>query len=211
MQRPAYKVHLVALSVLFTLVACQNLPFQMPQMDKGTATPEEAARLVSPCASSIGEDDNFAVQGKRPWKSGWIIIYTSSCPGNSSTGNPFEAVGYTFVDLRNLKWYAYSSSWAGSPEPLDPAHYVEIGSNSGGGSDATSNFSIVYGRVLTQEVATIEVTFEDRHTQRDQPKNGIFAVVTPGVLKACELRLFGPDGNLLHERDLQPFDQTCLN
>lgn len=198
----------MALLILFNLVACQTSPFQ-PQIDRGAATPEEAAQLVSPCTPSIGEEDVFAIRNRRSWKGGWIIIYTSSCPRNLEQGNSFQAVGYTFVDQKNLKWYAHSSSWSGTYEALNPTHFVEIGSNSGGGSDAASNFSIVYGQVLTQDVAAIEVTFEDRQTQRDQPKNGVFAVVVPGILKACELRVFGAEGDLLHQRDLQPFDQTC--
>lgn len=195
--------------LLLNSVACRVLPVQIPQPDRGAATPEEAARLTSPCDTTVDENANFVIHDKRVWGNGFIIIYSLSCPPGTLSGKPVQAVGHTFVELQKTKWYAHSSNWAGGSEPLDPKHFVEVGTSNGGGSDAKSNYSIVYGQVLTQDVSAIEVIFENGEIRRDQPKNHIFSIIVPGSSKACELRVFGVGGQLVHQRDLQPFEPKC--
>lgn len=195
--------------LLFSLAGCRAFPFQPPQIDTGMATIEEAARLTSPCGSAADPRGDVTVHDKRPWGNGLIIIYTVMCPPDETIdGRPLHTIGQTFVEQRKGKWYAYASTGVGLSLHPDPRHFVEMGSGSGS-SDPESNYSIIYGKVIAPGVAAVEVTFQNGIKQHDRPKNNIFAIIIPGLVETCDLRVFDAQSQELYRRDLDPFDQDC--
>lgn len=191
------------------LVGCQ-FGWEPPR-DTGAATLEGAARQTVSCANPPDDGVGFLVRAKYPWANGWIVIYRVSCPPGAAAGpgrQGVEGMGHTFVEQIDGKWYAAGSQWVGRRDRPKPEEVVEVGANSGGGSDPRSQYSIVYGEVLTPEVAAVQVTFAGGVIEQARLHDGVFAAIVPGTAMACEAQVVAADGTVLRQVDLQPV-QPC--
>ena len=117
-----------------------------------------------------------------------------------------RGIGQTFVEQINGLWYAHTSTGIGrrADAPTDDA--IEIDAQRGGGSDRTSNYSIVYGTVLLPTVARIESTIADGRVQAADPVAATFAIILTGSVQTSLVRAFAPDGAPVYQHDLQPLN-----
>lgn len=199
----------VSVCLCITLAGCQFA--WSPPPGTGAATREGAARQTVSCADPPDDGVGFLVRATYPWANGWIVLYRVSCPAGTAVGpgaQGVEGIGHTFVEQIDGKWYAAGSQWVGRRDRPTPEEVVEVGTNSGGGSDPRSQYSIVYGEALTPNVAAVQVTFAGGITEQARLSDGFFAAIVPGAVMACEARVLAADGTMLREVDLQPA-QPC--
>lgn len=185
-----------------------DAPAQIARAREGRAlTPEDA---VSNMRSCLGPTDHFQIRNRRPWHSGFIVLYTAVCPPNEKFDVPISVVGYAYVEPHQGDWRIRSSLARGTESP-PPEQLVDIARTGGWAANPLREFSIVFGQVLAPEVAAVEVTFADGMVLRDEPTNGVFTLVTDGKVDSCEMRIYGANGQLLKRRDLSPPQQPCQN
>jgi hypothetical protein len=178
-----------------------RLPFRAARL-------EEAVRLAQGCDAGALPAE-FRIQKVRQWHRGAIVIFEVICPPDPGRLQPILLVGYSYVERHGNIWMSGPSNAFGSLDDPKPEQFVQISSNTGQGRNQREAFTIVYGRTLVADIATVEVTFADEEVRQDQVANGIFAIIVDGKVKGCEFRAWRVDRQLIHQRNLQPREQQC--
>jgi hypothetical protein len=140
--------------------------------------------------------NNFQVLGKRSWRDGVVVLYTTTDPWNPAQ----DTIGYAFGKQQRGSWQVRASSSGRSAVPLPANRRVDYGA--GIGFDQVEPFFIVYGRALAPDVAAVEATFSNGQTVRDTANDKVFALVTPMKPQAvipCALRVFNPQNQVVEQ------------
>jgi hypothetical protein len=188
-----------ALSALvWALIACVAVPVAL--------TPQEAARrdvlTMSPESAA-----SFQVLGTRQWERGVVVLYTYLRPAQGQRP-PMQIFGYCLVvPSGSGTWQAIGNGAGGgfAPPPAEDLIHYSYG---GGSSRERGDFSIVYGRSLAANVATIEVTFDNGRVLRGEAGDGLFALVTTASAAACEVRVLDAEGQVLRRIDTSSLTAT---
>ncbi len=162
--------------------------------------PENIARRSFEC--SPGErGENFQVVETRNSPHGVIVLYRAECPptqdeifGQEVPIPQRQVFGYSLVERTLAVWQQTKGHWTGRVGTSEPGQFIDFNV----GSD--DEHTIVYGRILSPDVSSVEVTLNDGRVLRDGIVNGMFALVGP-VGGSCELRALDARGKVLQRID----------
>lgn len=151
----------------------------------GAMTPEAAVQRVG-----FGSLPDAQIVGVRYLGDYALVLYTQV--DRSASGQQMFNLGYTFVGRTPNGWRAENNGAMGVGGLPDPAEILQYSV----GSTQTPNGtrSLVFGRALDPQIASVEAVFDDGRTARDEVTNGVFAVVMTGAEAACALRSFDAQG-----------------
>lgn len=163
-------------------------------------SPEDTARRSFEC--SPGEHGkNFQVSGAKSSPHGVIVLYHAECPPSQAVvfGQEVpiperQVFGYSLAERRLVVWQQAKSHWTGRVEKPEPGQVIDF--NIG----ADDEHAILYGRIFSQNVSTVEVILSDGRVLRDGTVDGMFALVGP-VDGMCELRALDARGKVLQRVD----------
>ena len=157
-------------------------------------TPEQAVRQAVAGNAQAGGANNFQVLGKRSWRDGVVVLYTTNDPWNPAQ----DTIGYMFVEQQRGSWQVRASSRGHSAVPASVNRRVDYGA--GIGFAQVDPFFIVYGRTLAPDVAAVEATFSDGQIVRDTTHDTVFALVTsmtPQAVIPYMLRVFNAQNQVV--------------
>jgi hypothetical protein len=151
------------------------------------ASPEQAARqywtrLNQDAPSPIV---GFQVLDQRVLGARVLVLSSYSLARGSEA---IQNVSYAFVRNGPFGWYVgHAQSVGKSPLPDRVLYAV----------DRKDGEQLAYGRILSTDVAAVEVLFENGETRREAGSNGVFAILFPPGRQFAELRLVGQQGEIL--------------
>ncbi len=165
----------------------------------GSMTPEDAVRQET--LSHVPNLAAFKVLGTRASERGTVVIYTYIMSGPNQEPTPM--IGFRLVN-RTLwgSWEVTAGSAGNSSEPPSSENMISYATSGIHGGQFGGDLSIVYGRVLWDQVRAVDATFDNGQTIRDEAADGAFALFTPSRAVACELRVLGAEGKVLRTIDL---------
>lgn len=165
-----------------------------PLLSPGAPTPAEAVRRTVAASPEVAA--TLRVLGTRETAAGVVVLYTVRQPANGERP-AMEMLHYSLVERRWGGWRPTSGGGFGSSEPTPPENLVEYGTSRG-------DFTIVFGRVLSPDVAAVETRLDNDQALRDDTTGEVFALLAPAGSTPCELRVLGADGRVLRRFDLAP-------
>ena len=185
--------------LLFFVILLGGCTDQRPEV-RGAATLESAVRQALICNPP---PDSWQIKQIRPWRSGFIVLFTVTCPSGPGETRPIPKVGSVFVEQEGVRWTqtAYSAFGFGAAPPAEQR--ITRSSFAERGTVRSGPFTITYGQALTPEVAMVEATLKNGAIVRDEVKHGVFAILTDASAPVTELRVLGPNGDVLRTEGLQ--------
>jgi hypothetical protein len=173
--------------------------------------------------ASPGKD--FQVLSTHQWSKGLVVLYSATCPtqdgkaGRDSKVVMKRVFGHQVVERNGITWQVSSvdsyglknSSWQKEAEQLieyDISQFSQSGKRSLSQSaldmtvKTTEQYMILYGQALSPKVVAVEVTFDNGHVMRKRIEEAAFALISPGARGICELRILGPDYQILRKDEL---------
>ncbi len=182
---------LLAGGSLALLVTCVLLSF-LPASPLGPGilpvTPEAGARMSSLC----GRGPGFRVLDTRPTARGVLVTY-SVRSFSPLGGGLVEYLGHAYMEREEdgIFWGNLGGGGCGGGprEPGDQLVNFDFGH--------AEHEALVYGYPLAAEVVTVETSFDNGQTLRDEVDDGAFTLQSGGLAQACEVRVLGADGKVL--------------
>ena len=180
---------IVAGSLAGIVVAMRQVAFPIrPHLGPIALAPETAAADM---LNNRGTIRDFRVQSKRPWPGGVLVVhhYTVGMPGEP----PRLEFGYALVELRRGGWSVFEAELQGIAPPPARVTYAsaEVGSN-----------LLVYGQILDQRIAAVEMTTDTGQIVRGAVDNGGFGLVAPHAQALSELRILDQRGQIMERYDM---------
>ena len=88
---------------------------------------------------------------------------------------------------------------------LPPEELVWYG-GSNYSNDKGETYALTYGKVLSPEVAAVEITFDNGKILRDEATNGVFVLISPAANHSCQMRVLGKNDKILRRINDVNFD-----
>ncbi|MDX2229418.1 MAG: hypothetical protein NW220_07255 [Leptolyngbyaceae cyanobacterium bins.349] len=174
------------------------------------STPDQVIHQNVSCPTTGGEaPKDVQVLGTYRWAKGVVVLYSALCSGHSVTGELQRVLGHQVVKRNGMNWQVGSSdSYSVSSSKQSAERLIEYGISQAQEKDG-DRYTILYGQFLTPQVSTIEATFDNGQVLRDSGQGKAFALIAIGAAHVCDLRILGPDNQLLRREDLsQPNSLT---
>lgn len=143
------------------------------------------------------------ILGTYRWAKGVVVLYSALCTPENSLGEMQRVFGHQVVKREGMNWQVSSSDSYSISNPQQSAEKLIEYGVSQAQETGGDRYTILYGQFLTSKVATIEATFDNGQTLRDDGKRKAFALIAPGATQVCELRILGPDQQILRQEDLR--------
>jgi hypothetical protein len=190
---------LIGLLVLF-ISSCSS--------ERVAATPEQVIRQNILCPSPTTQAQDFRVLGTRQWSQGVVVLYSAICPSRESKQASPQIFGYSVLVSKGSGWEQIgndSAEFFMDRPQLPPEELVWYG-GSNYSNDKGETYALTYGKVLSPEVAAVEITFDNGKIQRDEAANGVFVLISPGANHSCQMRVLGKDDKILRRINDVNFD-----
>ncbi|MDX2240498.1 MAG: hypothetical protein NW224_07435 [Leptolyngbyaceae cyanobacterium bins.302] len=197
MKKPAMKRSLIYLTVCVGLAA----------LGSGYAllenTPDQVIHQNVSCPNTGSANvQEFQVLGTYRWAKGVIVLYSALCTTQHPKGGMQRVFGHQVVKREGMNWQISSSdSYSVKRNPHSPEKLIEYGISQAV-EKSGDRYTILYGQFLTPKVGTVEATFDNGQVIRADGKGKGFALISAGAANVCELRVLGPDDQLLRREDL---------
>lgn len=141
-------------------------------------TPEEAAHayFLQLTESSPYTITDWQVHAVRPYGEGQLVLASYTAASTDQPGT--LTIAYAEVEQERDSWSVVLGQSAGGTPLPELVMY------------STTNLRgtpLVYGRILSPEVYTVEATFDNGTVVRDFGTNGSFALAAPGASRLVEL------------------------
>lgn len=187
-----FTISLVALAMAGCAVSWQSLQ---------TAVPKDLFHqdVACPTHQNVKAED-FQVLSTYKWSKGVVVLYSALCPNNRQPAALERVFGHKVMERNGKRWQVSGSDSFGEesqPSPSERLVNYDISKSSSSGD----RYTILYGQILAPKVAAVEATFDNGKVVRDEGMNGVFALISPGATGVCELRVLGPDNQILHTDD----------
>lgn len=157
------------------------------------------------------------VLSRHRWEKGLIVLYSAVCTTKDTKGRMQRVFGHQVVQRQGMNWQVSSSdSYSVSHPQQSSEKLIEygisqaVGKNAGKPKEQGDRYTILYGQFLTPRVAAVEATFDNGQVIRDDGAGKAFALISTGATRVCELRILGPDNQLLRKEDLTNPDPLFL-
>lgn len=155
--------------------------------------------------------ENLQVLGSRKNRDRAIVLYAALCREPHTTTQSTNYLGKAVFIHKGLTWQLVESDGterslqATPPSPLELVDF-SLGSVELQQSDRVK---ILYGYILSPKVVAVEATLGSGKTIRDQSSDGVFALFVPPETPLCEVRVLGPDGQILRRDILRSVYQSA--
>ena len=140
--------------------------------------------------------EDFHILGTREWSKRLIVVYKVNCRNDHSSPYNGNLLGHQVVERKGIGWQAVGGGdRIGLLPQLPPGEIVQYGitrKHRGRGARPT----VVYGEILTAQVAAVEVTFDNGKTLRDEGKDGMFAMALPETVGVHEVKGLNANGQI---------------
>lgn len=190
---------LIGLLALFTS-SCSS--------ERVAATPEQVVRQNNLCSLPTTPAQDFRVLGTRQWSQGVVVLYSAICPSSDRKQAPPQIFGYSVLVSKGSGWEQIGNDSAefflDRPQ-LPPEELVWYGS-SNYSNNKGETYALTYGKVLSPEVAAVEITFDNGKILRDEATNGVFVLISPGANHSCQMRVLGKNDKILRRINDVNFD-----
>ncbi len=185
--------HTVCLMIF--LSACSLIP--------GGITPADAVRKTF---SSL----DFQVAGERKLNEGVIVLYHNPRPDiiPGDPENPSFQLGFSYVDHRDGRWWTRSGKFGSFTPDLGSKLIFLVGQVQTNDQDPKRQAGdptaplIVFGKILDQTIATIELDNGEEQILRDSPSDSMFALLETDGSIPCTLRFLNAFEAVVEEYDL---------
>jgi hypothetical protein len=166
-------------------------------------TPDQVIHQSVTCPATESADaKEVQILGTYRWAKGMVVLYSALCTENNVLGDKQRVLGHQVVKRQGMNWQVSSSDSYSVSNPKQSAEKLIEYGISQAQEKGGDRYTILYGQFLTPKVSTIEATFDNGLVLRDDGKGKAFALIAPSATSVCELRLFGPDNQLLRREDL---------
>lgn len=174
-------------------------------------TPDQVIHQNVSCPTSgSAAVQDVQVLSRHHWERGLIVLYSAVCTTKDTKNRMQRVFGHQVVKREGMNWQVSSSdSYSISHPQHSSEKLIEYGISQavekGKGKDAENSsdrYTILYGQFLTPRVSAVEVTFDNGQVLRDKGEGKAFALISTGAASVCELRILGPDNQLLRKEDL---------
>jgi hypothetical protein len=175
---------------------CYFLSTQFPVADQPTV------RLSVPCSpQDRAPAEQVQVLSTHRWAQGVVVLYSALCPsGKQAQLQP--VFGHQVVKQAGRSWQVSGGGSYGTEKPTTAPDRLVDYSVSKSMSRGNDRYTILYGQILKPKVTAVEASFDNGQVLRDESGNGVFALISPGSMAVCELRVFGPDNQILQQENL---------
>jgi hypothetical protein len=138
-----------------------------------------------------------------------IVLYSALC-AEDAKGKLQRVLGHQVVKRDGMNWQVSSSDSYSISNPKQASErLIEYGISQAKETNG-DRYTILYGQFLTPKVSTIEATFDNGQVLRDDGKSKAFALISGGAASVCELRILGPDNQLLRRENLSRPDSLAV-
>lgn len=167
------------------------------------ATPEDMIRRPFSCpGQSSGAPREFKVLSVRKWSQGIAALYSGKCPGEKE---PQSVLSYRVVKRNGMEWLLTGTGTHliqdRKKSKSDAKKLIEYGV--GRTMPKTKErHAVFYGKVLSANVATVEVTFNNGKVLRDKGLDQKLLLVAPGATGICDVRVLGIDNQILQREEV---------
>ncbi len=174
-------------------------------------TPDQVIHQNVSCPTSGSTAiQDVQVLSRHRWQKGMIVLYSAVCTTKDTKGRMQRVFGHQIMKREGMNWQVSSSDSYSVSHPQQASEkLIEYGISQGvekdagnGGKDSSDRYTILYGQFLTPRVSAVEATFDNGQVIRDNGEGKAFALISTGAANVCELRIFGPDNQLLRKEDL---------
>lgn len=170
------------------------------------ALPEEAIYQSVNCPTRENtRAKSFQVLSTEKWSEGIVVLFKALCPAPDQSSSLQPVFGHKVVRRQGMNWQVSGTGSYGTDASIrsktTKQNLIEYGISQSPDQSA-DRYTILYGRVLKPKVAVVEATFDNGKVVRDRPSNGVFALISIGATSICELRVMGPDNQILQQIDL---------
>ncbi|MBD1897261.1 hypothetical protein [Coleofasciculus sp. FACHB-129] len=168
--------------------------------ERVAATPEQVIRQNNLCPSPTTQAQDFRVLGTRQWSQGVVVLYSAICPSSDRQQASPQILGHSVLVRKESGWEQIGNDSAEfflDRPPLPPEQLVWYGSGNYSNDKTGETYALTYGKVLSPEVAAVEITFDNGKILRDEATNGVFVLISPGANHSCQMRVLGKDGKIL--------------
>lgn len=144
--------------------------------------------------------EDFQILGTRKWSKRLIVVYQVNCRNDHTSPYNGNLLGHQVVVRKGISWQAVSGGdRIGLLPQLPPSEIVQYGTTRKH-RERGDRPTVVYGKILTPNVAAVEATFDNGKTLRDEGKDGMFAMALPEAVEVREVKVLSADGQVL-QRD----------
>jgi len=166
-------------------------------------TPDQVIHQSVSCPTTgSANPKEVQILGTYRWKKGVVILYSALCTSNNAFGEMQRVLGHQVVKREGMNWQVSSSDSYSVSNPKKSAEKLIEYGVSQAREESGDRYTILYGQFLNSHVSTVEATFDNGQVLRDEGKGKAFALIAPGAASVCELRVLGPDNQLLRREDL---------
>lgn len=200
-KRIALPLIAVSAASLLTLSVTTAAPFAPPIL-------AQTQTRLNVCSSlSAALSGTYEVASVQLLRDGFTVYYTSACadPGEAPTpAAGFRAYRRNWLGWQDLGGEDVSYYDAGCINPSASRRAVCCSVSLG----EEGNYTAIFGRANTPDVAMIEVAFADGSIGRMQVVNQKFAITNPLVVASAQLRAFDHNGRVLEDTALDLSDDA---
>ncbi|MBF2028541.1 MAG: hypothetical protein IGS48_17550 [Oscillatoriales cyanobacterium C42_A2020_001] len=181
-------------------------------------TPDQVIHQNVSCPiTGTANIQDVEVLSRHRWEKGMIVLYSAVCTTKDTKGRMQRVFGHQVVKRQGMNWQVSSSdSYSISHPQQSSEKLIEYGisqaveKNAEKSKEDGDRYTILYGQFLTPQVSAVEVTFDNGQVIRDEGEGKAFALISTGAASVCELRILGPDNQLLRKEDLTNPDPLFL-
>jgi len=173
-------------------------------------TPAQVIHQNVSCPTTGATDaKDVQVLSTHRWAKGMIVLYSALCAENAK-GKLQRVFGHQVVKREGMNWQVSSSDSYSISNPKQASERLIEYGVSQAKETGGDRYTILYGQFLTPKVSAVEVTFDNGQVLRDDGKSKAFALISSGAASVCELRILGPDNQLLRRENLSRPNSLAL-
>lgn len=184
---------LIALGSLLSIVSGYSLHYF--SLDVGAAVRRELSTI---CPQDWTAKD-FHLVGTQTQSQKTIAVYRINCfDGDSNISQARKSfLGYEVLEHRGLRWRSPQPGSHLEVLPEFSQEYIEYGTVNR--ENQQSRPALIYGEILSPDVAAIEVTFDTGESLRQENKDRVFAIASLEATEVREIKVIGENGQTLQQ------------
>lgn len=157
---------------------------------------------VSCPTTGMADAQDVKVLGTFRWQKGMVVLYSALCSTHNAQDGRQRVLGHQVVRREGMNWQISSSDSYSISNPQQASEKLIEYGVSQAQEESGDRYTILYGQFLTPNVSTVEATFDNGEVLRADGRGKAFALISVGAANLCELRILGPDHQLLRREDL---------
>jgi hypothetical protein len=188
---------------LFYLLACIGWVAVVGGYAVTEMMPNQVIHQNISCPTTETADaQEVKVLGTFRWQKGVVVLYSALCSTHNAQDGRQQVLGHQVVRREGINWQISSSDSYSVSNPQQASEKLIEYGVSQAHEQSGDRYTILYGQFLTPHVSTVEATFDNGEVLRADGRGKVFGLISVGAANVCELRILGPDNQLLRREDL---------